>query len=141
MWCGPFSSTTWKACIFRLNSDGTNDNTFSDDGLAEYELPSSGLGVLRDIALLSDGSILCCGYHDATGVLIKLLSNGTFDNSFGNNGVVTFVASTLYSINSLVVQQDGSIVLSGSGQIAGMFHWIICCSVFLAMEILTSISV
>lgn len=119
--CGAvlFSSTTWKACIFRLNSDGTNDNTFSDDGLAEYELPSSGLGVLRDIALLSDGSILCCGYHDATGVLIKLLSNGTFDNSFGNNGVVTFVASTLYSINSLVVQQDGSIVLSGSGQIAG----------------------
>lgn len=79
------------AFVLRLNSDGTQDTTFAENGYF-----TSPVGGASGLALLSDNSILVAGYlanpTDSTpsiagGQVTKLTPNGTLDASFGTNGV------------------------------------------------------
>src|SRR5207237_8559908 len=70
--------------IFRLNTDGSPDNTFGSNGAVAIQAggiflpPASGGMVVQ-----SDGKILV-----ATGrILARLLANGQSDSTFGSNGV------------------------------------------------------
>lgn len=106
------------ACVFRLLPDGTPDSSFNGNGVFEYELPGGVPVTLSDVTVLNDGSILDCGYHhdltETTGVLLKLLPDGTLDNSFQADGVVTFTDTSFSEIHSLVVQANNDILLGGT---------------------------
>ena len=65
-------------------SPGDYDASFGDGGIASFPMQSS--GVARDVAQLTDGSLLAAGTQGITPLLVKLTSTGRVDTTFGING-------------------------------------------------------
>lgn len=90
------SGNTIEIMVYRLNSNGTTDPTFGVNGKFNYTLPGQVLEI-QNLNLQSDGKIIVGGYsYDPTSssgdrklMLIRLLSNGSRDNTFGTQGVAT----------------------------------------------------
>ncbi len=85
------TASDYQILIFRLNSNGTLDGTFDTSGKIEL-----GKTDVTDVAFaiksIQDSKILISGIIDDSNgsidvVLIRLNSNGTIDNTFGNQGV------------------------------------------------------
>jgi uncharacterized delta-60 repeat protein len=105
--------------VIRLNTDGSLDTTFGENGMAEDDLSLTTFGVPTGIALLAD-EIVVAG--EVTGsnssqeaVVLRLLPDGSLDDTFGQSGVVvaSFGANTA-SVTSPVIQANGQIVLGGT---------------------------
>jgi len=109
--CGAIDQT---AAVTVFNSNGTIDNTWGINGnllLNSYNF------ALRTLAFQSDGKIVL-GAQGTNGsaVFMRLNSNGSFDNSFGVNGVnsITLTPSEFQiEINDVKVQSDGKILFFG----------------------------
>jgi uncharacterized delta-60 repeat protein len=107
--------------LARYNPDGFPDNSFGGDGSFVTAL-TSGDEEITSMILQPDGKIVVAG-NTFTGpqatnsdfALIRYLSNGTRDNSFGANGLVTTSFSNIEDIvHALALQPDGKIVAAGS---------------------------
>ncbi len=92
-------------------SFGSNSGyTFLDAGEESY---------LYDIALAPDGSIYGCGtayptFAQQVILLVHLLADGTPDPAFGTGGmIVTALGAVDAEAQSLVIQDDGKVVLAG----------------------------
>lgn len=102
--------------VGRLNSDGTFDTTFGNNGIQALE---NTCGTIRDLHLFDDGSILAYGSRGNTNSLqtriMKLQANGLTDSSFGTNGEIlsNFGYVTMIN-NAFAVNTDGSFVIAGS---------------------------
>ena len=117
-----YLSLIFPNSLQRLNYDGTIDNSFAQDGLL---LGADLLGfptVLTDFSVQNDGKILITGLsmnlETQSSFLLRILSDGTLDRSFGNNGLIQFndlALSNLWGFN-IMVQNDGSLILSGINQ-------------------------
>ncbi len=102
--------------IIRLNTDGTMDSTFSNDGILfiDFDLPTDSYGMSLD--LQEDGKIVAAGYlYDMAGdiqsALCRLNPDGSFDNSFGTNGIVIHdILSKKNFINNVVLQGEKIII-------------------------------
>ena len=105
--------------ILRFNTDGTLDSSFAEGGIFRYTF-----GPVDDhlygIALQPDGKIVAAGKGqlgnttDTAFVVIRLNPNGTFDQTFGSNGVVTTnFFSSLDQATEVAIQPDGRIIASG----------------------------
>ena len=72
----------------------------------------------KAIAIQTDGKIVAAGDSISDFVVVRYLTNGNIDSSFGQNGkVVThfdFITSSVSNINSVIVQLDGKIIAGGS---------------------------
>ncbi len=108
-------STAEKILLIRLTSNGTMDNTFSSDGVAEL---SAGAGNTFStcLSLLGDGSVLIGGYYiDELGytapMVMKLNANGDPVPSFGVAGVA-LGTNDGYRVTDLGVQSTGTIVVT-----------------------------
>jgi uncharacterized delta-60 repeat protein len=92
--------------VFRFNTNGTLDTTFGTGGFVETR--AAGLvfsPVLGGLGILPDGKIVV-----ATGpVIIRLLTDGAFDSSFGTSGVAQLL-STAQSMSLL--SNGGALVAS-----------------------------
>lgn len=93
--------------IFRLNQDGTLDNSFNSGVLFDY--PFS----LTDIALQEDGKILVAGYlsdylEDSIGKIFRLNPDGTMDPTFNTGIDFDMRILTIHPI------PDGKILIGGS---------------------------
>ena len=105
--------------ILRYNSDGSPDLGFGVNGVVTTDYSSSALG----LTVQSDGKILVAG-QSKTGsqakgnfTLFRLNPDGTFDNSFGQGGIVQ---DTLGSWASAVtILPDGRILAAGVGYTTG----------------------
>ena len=101
--------------LARYNSDGSLDNSFSDDGLLIADF-SHNYDNANSIAIQSDGKIVAAGYvFTKKGVLFgvaRFNTDGSWDNSFDHDGKqiidFTFIAK------SVAIQKDGKIVVAGS---------------------------
>ncbi len=103
--------------IARLNADGSRDTSFGTAGLV-----TTPFGTLQDFAravvIQPDGAIVAAGQASASTAtdfgLVRLLSDGTFDSSFGAGGamIVDFFASS-DAARALALQPDGKIVAAG----------------------------
>jgi uncharacterized delta-60 repeat protein len=107
--------------VTRLNYNGSIDSTFANFGKLILSI-GTGHDYLRDIVIQSDGKILLAGDSHDVGLersftVVRLNSDGTLDNSFGNNGIVrTFVVSSVNVDNqlfSIALQADNKIVAGG----------------------------
>lgn len=103
--------------VVRYNSDGTLDNTFGTSGIVTTPI-GSGDDKARSIALQSDGKIVVAGYSytgsaDAI-ALARYNTDGTLDNTFDGNGILT-AAEGVYSeyAQGVAIQSDGKIVVAG----------------------------
>lgn len=100
----------------RYESDGQIDTGFGSSGSV---LLSTTTSVGRAVVIQPDGKILVAG--SAIGVVdndmmvARLNSDGTFDTSFGTNGIMIFdIGNDDNLCESMVLQSDGKIVLGGS---------------------------
>jgi len=100
----------------RYNPDGTLDAGYGSGGLVTTQV--SGLyESAHDTIVQSDGKIILAGTYrgGSYGVsLIRYNPNGTLDNGFGNNGIVTSdLTSADDSAQAVALQSDGKIVIAG----------------------------
>ena len=102
--------------VIRLNSNGSLDTTFGDNGKAAVSFGF--VDFLSDMKLQSDGKIVLMGDADLSSsnpylALVRFNSNGTLDNTFDGDGRVTTQIAGL-SGTALALQSDGRILVSGS---------------------------
>ena len=95
---------------------GTLDSSFGVNGTA----PVAGFEVANATALQADGKIVVAGEVTGSFVVSRFNSDGSIDAGFGQNGIVktnTFPTHNFYTseAKSLAVQQDGKILVAGSG--------------------------
>lgn len=113
------SPTESSILIMRFTATGALDNTFGTQGKIYYA-PSTGRDFGNNIVLQNDGKIVIAGTEDYFNyILARYNADGTPDNSFGVNGVVSFN----YDPNpnptassegvGLAIQADGKILVSG----------------------------
>lgn len=101
-----------KKNITRYNNNGIVDNTFGINGSTLVDVASfSG----SKIALQPNGQLIVGGLSGGKMAVVRYNNNGTFDASFGTNGmgVVNFGSEAHQSPADLVIQPDGKIVMVG----------------------------
>jgi uncharacterized delta-60 repeat protein len=80
-------SASAKVKLFVRGRPGAFDTTFGENGVAHF--PSFGDVRPEHVIALPDGKVLIGGHYDGGGAVVARLSeNGTFDTSFGKDGVV-----------------------------------------------------
>ena len=102
--------------VLRYNDNGTLDETFGTNGVATYD-GGKGDDCGRLVAIQPDGRIVLTGYtYNGTGydiLTMRYNTDGTPDNSFGTNGVVTYDNGNKDDKGRAVaVQTDGKIVVT-----------------------------
>jgi uncharacterized delta-60 repeat protein len=112
--------------VKRILPDGTADASFGNIGNGAYIYDHLGLSdFCYDMAIQADGKIVLAGAASLTAsntdfLAIRLLPNGTIDNSFGTNGVVVIAVNNSEDYaRSVIIQPDGKIVLAGSSATPG----------------------
>ena len=106
-----------NTALVRYNSNGTTDNTFDDDGIVITDLfNTEDFGYA--VVVQDDNKILVGGFAIAAAsedfALIRYNEDGTLDNTFGSDGIVTTDFDGFYNIaNCMLIQDDGKIVLAG----------------------------
>ena len=94
----------------RLNADGSLDNTFGVNGIAQGV---AGMTVFC-MKLLPTGKIMIGG-RTSTFSLIRFNSNGTIDSTFGVNGKVeTSISTNLSWVQQIHLLSNGDFIASGS---------------------------
>ena len=109
-----------SVAVTRLNTDGSLDTSFSDDGKFAYDF-GTGDSYGWAGALDEDGRIVIAGQYN-NGVndkafVMRLTTAGELDTTFGTGGVKTFdfVADHAEAFNAIAVQGDDMVVAGGSG--------------------------
>jgi uncharacterized delta-60 repeat protein len=107
----------YNFALARLNSDGTLDKTFNNNGLLVTEVPGID-ETLSAIALQSDGKIVAAGINvydiNANVLLRRYHSDGSLDTFFGTNGRVDTDFGSFDEVRALLVQPDGKLVAVGT---------------------------
>ncbi len=111
--------TGWGSdfAIFRYNSDGSPDVTFNESGIVITDI--YGDDYAYAIKVQNDGKIIVAGYTytDASNsdfALVRYNANGTLDESFSFDGIVTTEIGGSYDRGySLNIQSDGKIIVAG----------------------------
>lgn len=122
-----FSSGGGSMMLLRLNADGSLDNTFGTNGFTVF---TNNLlaGLLRDITILTDGSIITTDYRGGSNSSVrpfvkKFSANGVFDATFNNTSqanwgmVYDFAPGTMNiasTLNALVATADGGLIAAGA---------------------------
>lgn len=105
--------TTYASFVAKYNTDGTPDNTFGTAGISYITIsgnPNFSCG--GTLTILSTGGILLGGSATISSpdiLIVKLLPNGSIDNSFGNNGVVIRDLTFKDVIQDLIELPNGQI--------------------------------
>ena len=105
--------------LSRAQQAGDPDSTFSADGITITNInPGNDYGVA--MALEPDGRIVVAGMTATTEVptervaLVRYMSDGSLDSSFGNEGVTTTPIGTIRSrATAVAIQPDGRIIIAG----------------------------
>ena len=119
----------------RILSNGEFDSSFGENGVASVSFEEYRASeFVKDVAVQPDGKIVVLGYASATfGIDLNLVStikvvrfnsDGSLDESFGSDGLVTLVANLSNPVSELlVVEPDGKLLIAGStqGQFLGQF--------------------
>ena len=115
------TSNDQKFAVTRYNSDGSLDLSFGNGGIVITQV-GNGWNYGWALALQSDGRIVLVGTYEIStnnsGIaLVRYNSDGSFDISFGNNGIVTIDITGGYDYaNSIAIQSnDQKILIGGSG--------------------------
>jgi uncharacterized delta-60 repeat protein len=94
--------------LIRLNTNGSFDSTFSDDGILEI---SQEAGFARSPLIQADGKILV-GLNSQSGDVYRFDTNGALDITFAEQGILNI--STV-GITNLKLQSDGRLLVGTGG--------------------------
>lgn len=106
------------------------DNTFSSTGYA-IETLTTNEDAAKAMAIQSDGKILLAGFQNNGAnediVVLRYNTNGTLDNTFSSDGIVTIaLSSSSERANAIALQSDGRIVIVGSTNTSGTNDFLVC---------------
>ena len=105
--------------LVRINSDGSLDTSFDNDGILVLNFGSPFGEEIKDIAVQPDGKLIAAVVtfsfaNNYRLITVRLNNNGTKDSSFGTSGSTTPLSVLSYSSNSYVeLQADGKILVMG----------------------------
>ena len=111
--------------IFRLNENGTVDNSFGASGRMALRFDNTSSGFFNNVHVLPDGKILAGGVSagDFSGPgLMKFNADGSLDESFGNVPGYpgrSRIGRAYFGNVSMIVLADGKILLAYSRDVAG----------------------
>lgn len=104
--------------LIKYNASGLLDTTFGSNGIMEIVLPNS--NSLNTIAIQSNDKILLSGNMTNSAsnndiLLVRLNLDGSFDTTFGTNGIVTTDFNSINeSSNDLVIDSNNKITVIGT---------------------------
>ena len=111
--------------MVRLYPDGKVDSTFGEAGIVKTNITRS--DEARDLAILPNGRIILAGFTTSLGsdmadfAMIRYLSDGSMDKTFGVGGMAITDLEGFgrgdYA-NSMLIEADGKIVLGGAANFA-----------------------
>jgi uncharacterized delta-60 repeat protein len=109
--------------LARFTTSGGTDFSFGDDGI---DTTTIGLTCyLKSIALQNNGQIVAAGYYTSgpgySFALARYNTDGSLDDNFGNNGLVTTTVSSGAQANAVTLQSDSKIVAAGYVLSTGSF--------------------
>ncbi len=108
------SDGTSKFALLRLNSNGTLDNSFGNNGKTISSINAQYEEVFNNILKLSDGSYIASGHFGGDFTVFKYTPNGVSDNSFGTSGhVTTDFGDYQDDALALAIDNQGKILLAG----------------------------
>ena len=102
--------------VARYTTDGELDDTFSSDGIHQFDLGASNTDVLRGMQLQSDGKIVVAGYNGSGDWgLARLTTDGAMDTSFGGGDGITITdfGGSSDVATDLAIAADGKIFVGG----------------------------
>ncbi|MCG3166637.1 MAG: hypothetical protein POELPBGB_02417 [Bacteroidia bacterium] len=99
--------------LFRYNSDGTPDNTFSNDGMVNTDI-AGGHERAYCLYLHDDGKISVAGISGNKSALVRYNANGTLDVSLNGSGKTELAGTDNYTVNNIEFQADGKYILGGN---------------------------
>lgn len=124
---GTVRTTSLDFLIARYNTDGTLDQSFNGNGYVAVNGNAQLDDNLFTLTILSSGKIMVGGYEslalDSTGTFVDstqmwiacLNTDGTFDASFGNNGVLSIDFGTdKGDVYSIAEMPNGDVVIVGN---------------------------
>jgi uncharacterized delta-60 repeat protein len=102
--------------VVRYNANGSLDTSFGTSGSTTADFGV--IDFFTDLTIQPDGKILALGTGNVSSstpsvAIMRLNSNGSFDNSFDGDGRVASQLPTLEEANSIDLQADGRIVVGG----------------------------
>jgi uncharacterized delta-60 repeat protein len=109
--------------LARYNTDGSLDTTFDTDGKVTTYFSESAADFATSAVVQSDGKIVAAGVRGngsaLEGVLVRYNTDGSLDTTFDTDGKITggsifFDISDTFA-NSLTLQADGKIIVTGTG--------------------------
>lgn len=112
------SSQNYNIGIIRLNSDGSLDESFGENGIVVTEINNK-KAFPNNIFVLNDGKILITGYLETSLeyglMLLRYNPDGSLDSSFGENNGYTVVNINQKTnvAEAAFIQEDGKIILGG----------------------------
>ena len=106
---------------------GTPDASFGINGTVISTI-GNGLSWCNSIQIQNDEKIIAAGHSLNNGytvnTLVRYNADGSMDNSFGTNGIVTFFVGQQSWINDIVLRNDGKILTAGVSKINdSTYNW------------------
>jgi uncharacterized delta-60 repeat protein len=113
-----YNGSDYDFALVRYNADGSLDNSFDSDGKITTAI-GNGDDLGFSVGIQSDGRIVVAGKSSNGSnddfALVRYNTDGSLDNSFDSDGKVTTAIGSSNDIgNSIVIQSDGKIVVTGS---------------------------
>lgn len=99
--------------IIRFNTDGTVDSTFGVNGRVVSNINGQP-AYCNALAIQADGRIVVAGSVGNDIGLCRYKTDGTFDSTFGNNGIKIIDAGGSDKAYAVVIRPDNKIVVGGS---------------------------
>lgn len=120
-------SMDFDGFVTRHLPDGLLDSSFGENGMLQLDYGSAS-DAFSDVKVLNDGNILICGGSTVgsnySALMVKLSANGSYDSSFGTNGIVNDTTNGNAGFIRMHIMGDGRILTSGSNQIAPALYMI-----------------
>ena len=112
---GNTNLTDTDFALVRLNSDGSLDTTFNNDGKVTTDFGTASDSAYS-VTIQADDKILVAGNSNNDFALVRYNADGSVDTTFSSDGKVTtsFLPNSTDEANSIAVQEDGKILVSGS---------------------------
>ena len=109
--------------LYRLNADGTRDNTFGTNGIVPISFNKLSSSNIVQIIALADGKLLIVGNDISNSspdvdnfFLARLTETGIWDKTFGRVGFlsVPFGSGSRGRVRTALLQADGNLLLVGT---------------------------
>ena len=111
-----FNGTDSDIALARFNENGTLDASFGVNGLVTATYSPTSNESANSLAIQTDGKIVVSCRNGSNAGVVRFNSNGSLDNSFGNNGMTSnqMLSFTSAYSSAMAIQNDGKILISGS---------------------------